>query len=200
MEELKEGQYLTIKEISEGVYKEKGSKFFAYAYPVKTEEEIKGIIRNLRKEYYDARHHCYAFMLGANQKHFRANDDGEPSNSAGNPILGQIRSKNLTDILIVVVRYFGGTKLGVSGLIHAYRTSALDAIENATIIKKDVTEIIHIEFDYFSMNDVMKIIKDYNPTVLSQQFDNSCQMVLEVKTIIVEEIRGELAKWILKKD
>lgn len=199
MEEVHEGQYLTIKEVSEGVYKEKGSKFFAYAYPVSTEEDIKGIVKELKKEYYDARHHCYAFMLGAEQKHFRANDDGEPSNSAGNPILGQIRSNNLTNILIVVVRYFGGTKLGVSGLIHAYRTSAFDAIENATIVTKDITEIVHIQFDYFAMNDVMKIIKDYNPIILSQQFDNSCEMILEIKIILVQEIKEKLKTWIIEK-
>ena len=157
-----EGQYWTIETISEGLYKEKGSKFFSYAYPVKTEEEIKEIVKELKKQYYDARHHCYAFMLGAEQLHFRANDDGEPSNSAGNPILGQIRSANLTNILIVVVRYFGGTKLGVPGLIHAYKTAAFEAIENARIVPRDITKIIDIAFDYLAMNDIMKVIKEYD--------------------------------------
>ncbi|MCP4522442.1 MAG: YigZ family protein [Cytophagales bacterium] len=191
-------QYQTIEKISEGVYKEKGSKFFAYAYPVQTEEEIREIVKGLRKEYYDARHHCFAFMLGADQKRFRANDDGEPSNSAGNPILGQICSHNLTDILIVVVRYFGGTKLGVAGLINAYRSSALDAIEQATIITKDVTESVKIGFDYFAMNDVMKVIKDYNPEVLHQSFDNTCEMTLSLKIGMAEEVKGKLEKWILE--
>lgn len=197
---MEEGQYLTIEAISEGVYKEKGSKFFAYAYPVKTEEEIKGIVKELRKQYYDARHHCFAFMLGADQKRFRANDDGEPSNSAGNPILGQIRSTNLTNILIVVVRYFGGTKLGVSGLIHAYKTAAFDAIQNAKIIEEDVTEIINIQFEYLAMNDVMKVIKDYDLTLLTQNFDNFCEIILEVKAIVSEEVREKLTEWIIEEE
>lgn len=197
---MEEGQYLTIEAISEGVYKEKGSKFFAYAYPVKTEEEIKGIVKELRKEYYDARHHCFAFMLGADQKRFRANDDGEPSNSAGNPILGQIRSTNLTNILIVVVRYFGGTKLGVSGLIHAYKTAAFDAIENAKIVAEDLTEIINIQFEYLAMNDVMKVIKDYDLTLLNQNFDNFCEITLEVKAIVSEEVREKLIEWIKEEE
>ena len=147
---------------TEGFYKEKGSKFLAFAFPVSSEEEIKEQILVLKKEYYDARHHCYAYILGKDAAHYRANDDGEPGHSAGDPILGQIRSHNLTDVLIVVVRYFGGTKLGVGGLIHAYKTAATDAIANNTIVKKIVTASIKIHFEYLSMNSVMKLIKDYD--------------------------------------
>ena len=180
--------YKTIGETSEGLYKEKGSKFIAYAFPVTSEDEIKSHIANLKKEYYDARHHCYAYMLGADKKNFRANDDGEPSSTAGKPILGQILSKDLTNILIVVIRYFGGTKLGVSGLIHAYKTAAAEAIENTNILDKTVNDIYDINFDYLVMNDVMKIIKDDQPKQLGQDFNLTCKITLSIRQSEVDRI------------
>lgn len=187
-EALPEDSYLTLKGESEGLYKEKGSKFLAFAYPVKNEGDIKEKLEHLRKRYYDARHHCYAYILGKDQAVFRANDDGEPNHSAGDPILGQIRSKGLTEVLIVVVRYFGGTKLGVSGLIHAYKTAAAEAIANNEIITAILHEKVKIDFEYLNMNEVMKLIKDYELQILEQHFDNQCQLVVEVRQKILEEI------------
>jgi uncharacterized YigZ family protein len=173
--------YRTIEQPSEGIYKEKGSKFLAFAYPVTTENEVKELLKELRKKYYDARHHVYAFRLGADLKTFRCSDDGEPSNSSGPPVLGQIQSHELTNILIVVVRFFGGTKLGIPGLIHAYRTAAANAIENSTIIEKFEQDEFTIEFGYAVMNDVMKILKDENPEQSHQQFDNTCSISLSTR-------------------
>ena len=152
--------YKTISSPAEGIYKEKGSKFLSFAIPVKTAEEIKEIIKEYRKQYYDARHVCYAYMLGAEHKDFRANDDGEPSGTAGRPILGQINSRELTDILVIVVRYFGGVLLGTGGLVVAYKEATADALNQAEIIEKTVDEVISVRFDYLLMNDVMRIIKD----------------------------------------
>jgi uncharacterized YigZ family protein len=146
--------YRTIARPSEGEYKEKGSRFLGFAFPVSTEEEIKGHITFLRKKYFDARHHCYAWMLGADRKLFRAFDDGEPNHSAGDPILGQIRSKGLTNVLVVIVRYFGGVKLGVGGLISAYRTAAEEALNKAEVIEQDVMDCIHISYDYAATPEV----------------------------------------------
>lgn len=173
--------YKTIAVPVEGLYKEKGSKFISFAYPVQTEEQIKGIVAELKDKFYDARHHCYAWMLGTGKKNFRANDDGEPSSTAGRPILGQIQSNDLTNILIVVVRYFGGTKLGVSGLIHAYREAAADALNHAEIIEKTVDEQFRICFSYLVLNDVMKIIKEENPDVLERNFELQCEMLLSIR-------------------
>ena len=186
--------YKTISQKSEGLYKEKGSKFITYAYPVSTEDEIKEHIAQLKKEYYDARHHCYAYMLGADKKNFRANDDGEPSSTAGKPILGQILSNDLTNILIVVVRYFGGTKLGASGLIHAYKTAAADAISNAEILDKTVNDIYDIHFDYLVMNDIMKIIKDEQPEQLGQDFNLTCKITLSIRQSEVERLIEKFEK------
>lgn len=172
--------YKTISETAEGIYKEKGSKFITYAYPVTCEEEIKEHIAVLKKEYYDARHHCYAYMLGAEKKNFRANDDGEPSSTAGKPILGQILSHDLTNILIVVVRYFGGTKLGASGLIHAYKTAAANAISNAKIVDRTVNDVYDIHFDYLVMNDVMRVIKEEQPLQLGQDFNLTCKITISM--------------------
>jgi len=191
---LENDEYLTIASLSEGAYKEKGSKFFAYAYPVKSEEEIKSIQKELRKKYYDARHHCYAFRFGADKKVYRASDDGEPANSSGPPILGQIQSFNLTNILIVVVRYFGGTKLGVPGLINAYRTAAADAIRNGKIIKKTVNSIHELHFNYPSMNQVMKIIKDENLRQYDQQFEMDCKLKISIRQKDSERILSSLSK------
>ena len=180
--------YKTIANSSEGLYKEKGSKFIAYAYPVSSEEEIKEHIAKLKKEYYDARHHCYAYMLGADKSVSRANDDGEPSSTAGKPILGQILSNDLTNILIVVIRYFGGTKLGVSGLIHAYKTAAAVAIDNAEVLEKTVNDIYDIHFDYLVMNDVMRIIKEDQPEQLGQDFNLTCKITLSIRQSEVDRI------------
>ncbi|WP_461637562.1 IMPACT family protein [Labilibaculum euxinus] len=186
--------YKTINPASEGLYKEKGSKFIAYAYPVTNEEEIKEYIAHLKKEYYDARHHCYAYMLGADKSEYRANDDGEPSSTAGKPILGQILSNDITNILIVVIRYFGGTKLGVSGLIHAYKTAAADAIANTEIIEKTVNDIYDVNFDYLVMNDVMKIIKEDQPEQLGQDFNLTCRITLSIRQSEVDKIIEKFSK------
>lgn len=191
---MESDSYKTIKNKSEGIYKEKGSKFITYAFPITCEEDVKIEIDKLKKEYYDARHHCYAYMLGADKKTFRANDDGEPSSTAGKPILGQILSSNLTNILIVVVRYFGGTKLGVGGLIHAYKTAAHDAISNAEIIDKTVNDIYDIHFDYLVMNDVMRIIKEDEPLQIDQDFNLTCRITLSIRQSEVEKIIERFSK------
>ena len=185
--------YKTISSQSEGFYKDKGSKFYAFAYPVYSEEEVKEIQKKLRKKYHDARHHCYAFRLGADKKTFRSSDDGEPANSSGPPILGQIQSKDLSNILIVVVRYFGGTKLGIPGLIKAYRTAALDAINNAKIISKTENTVFKIDFDYAVMNSVMRIIKEEKLELLNQKSDLTCEITLSVRkkdvSFIIEKFK-----------
>ncbi|KEO74652.1 YigZ family protein [Anditalea andensis] len=173
--------FLTLKEASEGLYKEKGSKFLAFAFPVSDDHEIKEKLDTLRKKYYDARHHCYAYMLGKDKENYRTNDDGEPNHSAGDPILGQIRSKDLTNVLIVVVRYFGGTKLGVGGLINAYKTAAAEAIQANEIITEMVTKNIRFTFDYLDMNEVMRLIKEYDLEIKKQEFDNTCTMTIRVR-------------------
>jgi len=193
-EHLAEDSYLTLKSASEGLYKEKGSKFMAFAYPVKCEKEIKEYLDQLRKKYYDARHHCYAYLLGKNQDQFRANDDGEPNHSAGDPILGQIRSNGITNVLIVVIRYFGGTKLGVSGLINAYKSAAADAIANNEIVTAVLHDQVKIDFEYLSMNEVMKLIKDYELQIVEQQFDNHCQIILEVRQTLMVELSHKISE------
>lgn len=171
-----EDTYFTIEEKVEGLYKEKGSRFISLAFPVSKEEDIKEILKDIKKEYYDARHHCYAYILGYDKSAYRMNDDGEPSSTAGKPIYGQLLSNDLTNILVVVVRYFGGTKLGVSGLIQAYKQAALDALNNAKIIEKTVDEIYSISFDYVLMNDVMKVLKDFEVIQMNHRFDNDCYL------------------------
>ncbi len=185
-------EYKTITATSEGYYTEKRSKFLAFAHHVQTTDEVKNIIASYRKKYYDARHVCYAYMLGAERKDFRANDDGEPSSTAGKPILGQINSNELTDILIVVVRYYGGVNLGTSGLIVAYREAAAEAISNATIETRQVEEIIKYSFAYPQMNDVMRIVKDMNPRIISQTYDNTCEIVLSIRKGEAEQLRNRL--------
>jgi uncharacterized YigZ family protein len=171
--------YQTIQSPVEGTYKEKGSKFLAFAYPVNSEADIKDKLTLLRKKFFDARHHCYAWMLGAEKKNFRANDDGEPNHSAGDPIMGQIRSKDVTNVLVVVVRYFGGVKLGVGGLIAAYKAAAEDALARAVIITRELTKRIIIDYDYASTPEVMRMVKDFNLAILEQSFGNGCQMTVE---------------------
>lgn len=173
--------YKSIDAPSRGLYKDKGSKFLAFAYPVSTEAQVKDIVASLKKEYFDARHHCYAYRLGLKGDKWRANDDGEPSSTAGRPILGQIMSAELSDILIVVVRYFGGILLGTSGLTVAYKSAAADAIANSHIIEKTATETFEIRFDYLQMNDVMKVMKDFQIVQLEQSFDERCLIVAAVR-------------------
>ena len=186
--------YKTIKALAEGAYSEKRSKFLAFAMPVRTAEEVKQIVAEYQKKYYDARHVCYAYMLGAERLDFRANDNGEPSGTAGKPILGQINSNELTDILIIVVRYFGGIKLGTSGLIVAYRLAAAEAIAAAEIIEKTVDEDISIHFEYPFMNSVMRIVKEVQPQILSQSFDNDCRMTLRIRKDAAPILKSRLEK------
>ena len=185
-------EFKTIKDSSEGYYTEKRSKFLAFAHHVESIDDIKALLAQYRKKYFDARHVCYAYMLGAERQEFRANDDGEPSSTAGKPILGQINSNELTDILIVVVRYYGGVNLGTSGLIVAYREAAADAIAHATIETRQVEERISYSFTYPQMNDVMRIVKDMNPRIISQTFDNTCEIVLSIRKSEADQLRNRL--------
>ena len=185
-------EYKTIASTSEGYYTEKRSKFLAFAHHVETVDAVKELVAAYRKKYYDARHVCYAYMLGAERSEFRANDDGEPSSTAGKPILGQINSNQLTDILIVVVRYYGGVNLGTSGLIVAYREAAADALAHAVVETRQVEEVVTHSFSYPQMNDVMRIVKDMNPRILSQTYDNVCQIVLSIRKSEAEQLRNRL--------
>ncbi|TPE44616.1 IMPACT family protein [Pontibacter mangrovi] len=187
-----EDTYRTIEAPAEGLYKEKGSKFIALAYPVYSEEEVKEVLAELRKKYYDARHHCYAYILGADQSRYRANDDGEPNHSAGDPILGQIRSAGLSNVLVVVVRYFGGTKLGVSGLINAYKVSTAEALAAAVVVEKHETALLQAHYAYPQMNDVMSLVKEHDLSVRDQQFELDCRLTLEVRRSMQEEITAKL--------
>lgn len=186
-------QYRTItNQIGEGFYSEKRSIFLAFAHHVTNENEVKELLQAYKKKYYDARHCCYAYMLGADRSVFRANDDGEPSSTAGKPILGQINAHELTDILIVVVRYFGGIKLGTSGLIVAYRTAAAAAIENAQIETRYVEDIIDYSFTYPLLNEVMRVVKELEPRIVSQTFDNTCHISLAIRKSQAAELRQRL--------
>lgn len=189
-----EDTYKTITGRSEGYYTEKRSKFISYAIPVRTADEAKAEVARLRKEYYDARHVCWAYMLGADRNTFRANDDGEPSSTAGKPILGQINSNGLTDILVVVIRYFGGIELGTSGLIVAYRTAASEAIGAATIEERTVDEDITVVFEYPYLNSIMRIVKEDSPAVIAQKFDMDCEMTLRIRKSEAERLRNRLQK------
>lgn len=186
--------YLTISSPSEALYKDKGSKFYAFAYPVQTIEQIKEILAEKRKEYYDARHVCYAYMLGYERDVFRANDDGEPSGTAGRPILGQINSSNLTDILIIVVRYFGGTLLGTSGLIQAYKTSATEAIAAATIEERIVEKTFVSKFGYQDLNAVMRIMKDFDLAIVNQIQEMDCTLYFRIRLGDIERVRDRFDK------
>lgn len=185
---------MTIEGLSEGIYTEKRSKFLAFALHVETVDEVKEYVAEYQKKYYDARHVCYAYMLGADRLDFRANDNGEPSGTAGKPILGQINSNNLTNILIVVVRYFGGIKLGTSGLIVAYRMAASEAIAAATVVEKTVDEDITFFFEYPFMNDVMRIVKEENPKIVEQGYDTDCSMTLRIRRGNMPRLRERLEK------
>jgi uncharacterized YigZ family protein len=184
--------YRTIKEPSEGLFKDRGSKFIAFAFPVRNEEEIKEILENLRKEYHDARHHCYAWRLGPDPVSVRANDDGEPSSSAGKPILNQIEKAGLINVLVVVIRYFGGTLLGVGGLINAYRTAAESAIHNSRIIRKKIQHHYSLRFEYSRMNDVMTIMKEHRLETYGQEFEIACKMSFAVDLDQEETVLSKL--------
>lgn len=184
--------YRSLAAPSEGLFKDNGSRFIALAYPVETEEEVKNIVASLRKEYHDARHHCYAYRLGYQGNIFRASDDGEPAGSAGRPILGQIDSAGLSDVLVVVVRYFGGIKLGIPGLIRAYKTSTADAIGNGQIVTKIAGNNFKVHFEYLSMNAVMKVLKDMDLTPRAQDFGESCTLEVRVRLSSVADFKNRL--------
>ena len=189
-----EDTYRTIRDLSEGYSTEKRSRFLSFALPVRTPDEVKAQLDIYRKKYYDARHVCWAYMLGPDRTTFRANDDGEPSSTAGKPILGQINSNNLTDILIIVVRYFGGIELGTSGLIVAYRTAAAEAIAAARIEERTVDETITITFEYPHLNSVMRIVKEDKPDVLTQSFELTCEMTLRIRQSRMDALKSRLLK------
>lgn len=178
---LFEDTYKTIEKRTQGYFKDRGSKFYAFAYPVKTEEEIKTILQELRKEYHDARHHCYAYILGFDKSAYRMNDDGEPSGTSGKPIYGQLLSHDLTNTLVVVIRYFGGTKLGIPGLINAYKTATKDALSKNNIITKTVNGVYEVHFEYTDMNNVMKIIKEEKIALISNDYQMDCKIVFSVR-------------------
>jgi uncharacterized YigZ family protein len=193
-EMLFDDTYQTISSTSQGIYKEKGSKFIALAFPVSSEEDIKMQLAVLRKEYHDARHHCYAYCLGYDKSAWRVNDDGEPSGTGGKPIFGQIQSKDLTNILIVVIRYFGGIKLGIPGLINAYRTAAREALGQASIVTQTVEENYEVNFEYLLMNDVMKILKEEHADIKEQEFENACRIRFSVRRSSGMKITSRLQK------
>jgi len=186
-------EYLTITDkTGEGYYTEKRSKFLAFAHHVDTTDDIKAFLASYRKKYYDARHVCYAYMLGPERTEFRANDDGEPSSTAGKPILGQINSRELTNVLVVVVRYYGGVNLGTGGLIVAYREAAADALANAETVSRQVEEVIDYSFSYPAMNEVMRIVKELSPRIVAQTFDNTCQIRLAIRKSMAAQLRKRL--------
>ncbi len=191
-------EFKTINGTSEGFYSEKRSKFLAFAHHVESLDEVKALVADYRKKYYDARHVCYAYMLGPERKDFRMNDDGEPSSTAGKPILGQINSRELTDVLIVVVRYYGGVNLGTSGLIVAYREAAADALEHAAIEVRQVEEVVTYDFPYVMMNDVMRVVKEMQPRIVEQNYDNTCQIKLSIRQSEAEQLRQRLKKLIFE--
>jgi len=186
--------YQTIITSTEGIYKEKGSKFLAFSMPVENSEQVKELVKTFKKEYYDARHVCYAYMLGAERKEWRANDDGEPSGTAGRPILGQINSRELTNILVIVVRYFGGILLGTGGLIVAYKEAAADALNQAEIIEKTVDCEMTVHFEYAIMNSVMRIVKETNSRILDQGYEGDCFMKLSIRKQEEDFLKGKLLK------
>ena len=191
---LADDTYLTIDSSSEGIYKDKGSKFLAFAYPVSTENDLKQHLTFLKKEHHSARHHCWAYRLGKDGEQWRANDDGEPSNSAGKPILGQIQSKGLSNVGVIVVRYFGGTLLGVSGLMHAYKEATVDALNNATIIEVQIECEHKVSFTFETMNEVMKVLKDNLAKITSQTYDNKCSIHFKIRKMNESSVLEALEK------
>ena len=191
---MNEDVYRTIAAPAAGIHTEKRSKFIAIALPVRTVDEVKALLEEYQKKYYDARHVCYAYMLGPQRKDFRANDNGEPSGTAGKPILGQINSNELTDILIIVVRYFGGIKLGTSGLIVAYKAAAFEALAAAEVVEKTVDECIRFWFEYPFMNDVMRVVKEEGPEIVEQGYDMDCRMALRIRSALMPRLQARLEK------
>ena len=189
-----EDKFLTFRKESEGIYKEKGSKFLSFGYPISAEEEVRPVLEELKKKYHDAQHHCYAYMLGKDQNQFRANDDGEPSHSEGNPILGQIKSHALSNVLIVVVRYFGGTKLGIGGLIKAYKSAAEAVIAANEIVEGTLTNQLCFSYDYSHTNDVMRIINAYEVEIINQKFESACEVTLRCRRSLTDVILLHLGK------
>lgn len=191
---LFQDSYKTIEAPAEGIFRDRGSKFIGYAYPIQSEEDIKSIVQNLKAEHPKARHHCWAMRLSSDRSVFRINDDGEPSGTAGRPILNTLLSHDLTQILIVVVRYFGGTLLGVPGLINAYKTAAAEAILAANIIEKTINDHYQLVFGYLQLNEVMKLIKDKQLKIISQEMNNDCEMVVEIRQAEVNQLIGQFEK------
>jgi uncharacterized YigZ family protein len=191
---LFEDTYLTIEKPAEGIFRDRGSKFLGYAYPIKSEQDIKVIITNLKHEHPKANHHCYAMRWSTDRSVFRLNDDGEPSGTAGRPILNTLLSRNLTNLAVVVVRYFGGTLLGVPGLINAYKTAAELALNGASVIEKTANDVYMVSFDYLQMNDIMRIIKEDSLDIMEQQFDNSCSIKISIRKMQVNTVLGKLQK------
>ncbi len=186
--------YLTIESPAEGVYTEKRSKFLAFAFPVSTIDDVKARVGDMQKKYYDARHVCYAYMLGAERTDFRANDNGEPSGTAGRPILGQINARGLTNVLVVVVRYFGGVKLGTGGLAVAYKLAAAEALGAANVVGRTMDEAVELRFEYAFMNDVMRIVKEEGADILAQDYDTACRMTLRIRKSTMPRLRARLQK------
>lgn len=191
---LFEDTYKTIRIPAEGIFKDRGSKFLAYAYPIEHENEIKPLVENLKKEHFKAVHHCYAYRLGLDRSNFRVNDDGEPSGTAGKPILNTLLSQDLTNILVIVVRYFGGTLLGVPGLINAYKSATIEVLGVADIFEKTVNDVYNVSFDFVQMNDVMKVVKEFSLKIRNQTFDNQCTMELEFRKTLANQVIGKLEK------
>ena len=189
-----EDTYKTIKAPAEGIFKDKGSKFLAYAYPIEHENEVKILVDNLKKEHFKAVHHCYAYRLGLDRSNFRVNDDGEPAGTAGRPILNTLLSKEITNILVVIVRYFGGTLLGVPGLINAYKSAAIEALAVADIIEKTINDIYNVNFEFVQMNDVMKIVKEFSLKIRNQTYDNQCTMELEFRKTLTNQVIRKFEK------
>ena len=185
--------FKTISTATEGLFKDKGSKFISFAIPVENVDEIKEVLNEYKKKYFDARHVCYAYMIGHERTIFRANDDGEPSGTAGRSIVGKTNSYQLTNVLIIVVRYFGGILLGTGGLVNAYKHAAADALDQADIIEKTVDSALGIEFEYILMNDVMRVIKEMNPTIIKQNFENNCNMIISIRNQNFDELQSKLS-------
>jgi uncharacterized YigZ family protein len=191
---LFEDTFKTIRTPAEGIFKDRGSKFLSYAYPIENENEVKPLVENLKKEHFKAVHHCYAYRLGLDRSNFRVNDDGEPSGTAGKPILNTLLSQDLTNILVIVVRYFGGTLLGVPGLINAYKSATIEALVVADIFEKTVNDVYNVSFEFVQMNDIMKVVKEFSLKIRNQTYDNQCTMELEFRKTLTNQVIGKLEK------
>jgi uncharacterized YigZ family protein len=191
---LFEDTFKTIRTPAEGIFKDRGSKFLAYAYPIEQENEVKPLVENLKKEHFKAVHHCFAYRLGLDRSNFRVTDDGEPSGTAGKPIFNTLLSQEITNILVVVVRYFGGTLLGVPGLINAYKSATIEALAVADIIEKTVNDVYNVSFEFVQMNDVMKVVKEFSLKIRNQTYDNQCTMELEFRKTLTNQVIGKFEK------